>query len=116
LSNIAVGGGPGAGIVGRRRADWLTRQYLNVTLPAIVRGGDASTYSAFWAPWAKFSASPLVRPPLTKYSFSVEAYVKALTRAAVHFFAEGRLRAFRKTIPLEVVKPDGALGSSMSSP
>jgi DNA-binding LacI/PurR family transcriptional regulator len=48
--------------------------------------------------------SVVVWPPPIRYEFSIETFVKALTRAAMHFFETGVVPPGARTIPLDVVK------------
>lgn len=56
-------------------------------------------------------ATTVVWPPPVEYAASVDSFVRALTRAAVHFFETGAVPPVEKILPLEVVplKKAGAL-------
>ena len=44
-----------------------------------------------------------VHPPLAHYPYPVNAFVKTIASAAVHFFETGSLPSVRKVIPMEMV-------------
>jgi hypothetical protein len=48
-----------------------------------------------------------VFPLPTHYPFPLDAFGKAVCRAALHYFERGRLPSLRKRIPLEMADPAG---------